>query len=153
MGNKNFLSCWIFGSSLFPRVPYPSPKIFHKGEAKALNFVQYQTSFSVLTHFTSTVWISALSSFWVRTSYPCLLIWSSSRQPSVSQPPTQPDRTSIFHPICKGVCWISSAARSKPSSISPPSRITATWRRKTREAERTFRQGKGFQQESIAMMM
>lgn len=50
------------------------PKVFHKGEAKALNFVLYQTGFSVLTHLTSTVWISALSSFWAGTSYLCLLI-------------------------------------------------------------------------------
>lgn len=36
---------------------------------------------------------------------------------------------------------------------SHPSRITAMWRRKIREAERIFKQEEGFQQGSTAMMM
>lgn len=97
--------------------PFPS-KVFPKGEAKALNFVRYQTGFSVLTHLYKHR-LHLCSDFFLGRDFLPLFAHLKYLQAAKYLSHSQPYRASIFHPSFNGACWIPSAARSKSTSISP----------------------------------
>lgn len=130
--------------------PFPS-KVFPKGEAKALNFVRYQTGFSVLTHLYKHR-LHLCSDFFLGRDFLPLFAHLKHLQ-AAKYLSHSLSLTEQAYSIPVSMVLVGFPLLLEANQVpSHPSRITATWRRRAREAERTFRQGKGFLQESIMMM-